>query len=345
MERTAEIVLAVSQAVEPRGRDEPDTDFFRLSRLLGAHLVGNKGHSRNGLMRRFENVTALDIGQALSVVRRFPNADAYISFSERVGIPLGMLIAKKKRRPAHLIIAHRLDTRAKRLLRIAPRFLNGVDDIITLCSSQLQYAERLAPGRSVFIKGGIIDHEFYRPSDRPEEDFVLSVGSESRDYKTLVEAVSRTPYNLKIVSSSPWSRKRGRSTFASNGRVECLPRLSFIELRELYEKARVVAIPLLDVKYAAGLNAVLEGFCMKKAIVVSAGSGIADYVKHMCDSYVIASGDASAMSAALERVYSDESLRTELKQGTQETVRTYANIDQYMRDLKDRVECLIGAKR
>lgn len=334
------LVLAISQAYEENSAREgsvPRADFDTLAESVGATIVGQR-RPRGVLARRFERYTALDVAQAMHVVRCYPEADAYVSFSERIGIPLGMILARRKRRRAHLMIAHRLDTRAKRLLAFATGWQRGVDRVITLCSTQLWHAERLAPGRAAMIKAGYIDERFYHPTDALEEDFVLSVGSENRDYATLVDAVLRTTLKLKVLSSSPWCRKTQPSLSAASGQVEFLPRVSYTEVRDLYQRARLVVVPLNDVEYAAGLSGVMEAFCMHKPLIVTASRGIADYVVDGQNACVVQPHDADGLAGALRVVSEDEELAAALRQGAARAVRDYANQTAFVKAL----ECEIG---
>ena len=330
------VVVAVSEAYEENSAhddDAPRADFVALADSIGATIVGQR-RPRGVPAQRFEQYTALDIAQAVQIVRCYPEADTYISLSERIGIPLGMILARRKRRSAHLMIAHRLGTRAKHLLAGATGWQRGVDRMITLCSTQLRHAERLAPGRASMIKAGYIDERFYHPTDSPQEDFVLSVGSENRDYATLVNAVLRTTLKLKVLSSSPWCRKTQPSLGALSGQVEFLPRVSYADVRDLYQRARLVVVPLHDVEYAAGLSGVMEALCMHKPLIVSSSRGIADYIVDGQNACVVQPHDADGLASALRAVSEDEGLAAALRQGAAITVRDYANQTAYVKALE-----------
>lgn len=334
------VVLAISQSKTSNTSacDTPSRDFERLAEVMEAVLVDNTCHINIPFIKRVEKSTALDFSQAISIIRAYPNAGSYVSFSERVGIPLGMLLQMKKRRPAHVMIAHRLNTKAKKLFDSIGRWHLGVDRIITLCSTQLGYAELFLPGRSIFIRAGSTDEQFYRPSDKTEEeDYILAVGSENRDYETLLAAVSGTGVKTKVVSSSPWCRKNAMINTLSSDDVEFLPRISYTALRELYHKAKMVVVPLHDVEYAAGLNGLLEAFCAHKAVVVSASRGLSDYVSHLHNSYSVPVGDTNAMACAIAALYSDASLRETLASGAKETVDNYANLQTFTAALQSEI--------
>lgn len=327
------IILAISQPPSLDQGDTPATDYQCLAEALDAVIVGNVGHlNKVPLFRKLEKATALDIGQAIYILQKYPNAEAYISFSERIGIPLGMLLGAKRNRPAHIIIAHRLDTRAKKWLNNIGRWSTGVDKIITLCTAQHKYAEQYLPSASVFIKAGSTDELFYSPDDDDPEDYVLSVGSENRDYETLLAAAQKTKLKIKILSSSPWCRKQMTAKHAMDN-VDFLPRISYAELRELYQRARLTVVPLHDVEYAAGLNGVLEALCAGKPLIVTASKGIIDYVRHGSNAFIVPPNDADALAEAMITVYKDTVLQEELRSGARSTVEEYANLQAFTCEL------------
>jgi len=336
------VVLAVSQPVTGPDPKVPRTEFETLSNIMDAVIVGNTHICRRtSVLEKISSKIALDFAQAIRILQNFPGVDAYISFSERIGIPLGMLLRNKRRRPAHVMIAHRLDTRAKQLLNIFTRWRYGVDRIITLCATQERHAGRILPGAAKFIKAGSTDNQYYYPSETQQGDYILSVGSENRDYSTLLAAIPETGLKLKILSSSPWCRKEVTSRDNSCENVEFLPRVSYPDLRDLYRKAKLIALPLNDVEYAAGLNGLLEAFCMGKPLVVSSSSGLSDYISHLDNSFIVPAGNTAALADALQAVYSDESLRLQLSAGAKAAVEDYANLAAFTssleREIKDTI--------
>lgn len=339
-----ETVLAVSQSVgQAVDAQAPVPEFERLRRLLGCRLVGCDTRARKGgILDRVERVTALDISQALHILRRYPDAPVYVSFSERVGIPLGAMLARRKRRGAHVLIAHRLNTRVKRALGQLTGWQLGVDRIITLCAAQLPFGQSLVGDAAKSVKAGVTDDEFYRPMGSPEEDYVLAVGSENRDYDSLIEAAAEADVRVRILSSSPWSRSRKRKMRALPPQVTFLPRVRYSELRALYDRARLVALPVRKVDYAAGLNALLEGYCMNKAVVVSDSPGIAEYVRHMETACVVPASNAAELALALRRLLADSDLRGSLEAGAREEVADYARITTFVHILECEVRQSIG---
>lgn len=339
-----QVVLAVSQLIDPcDAQDRPEREFEKLSRLLGATVVGQLKEVRGSAWYYLEKKTGLDFSQAVKIIRQYPEADAYVSFSERIGIPLGILFRmRRNQRPFHILIAHHLNTKFKKLLRILTGWSSGVNRIIVLCRSQLPFAQQLVLDEAVFIRAGVADEKFYRPIGSGEENYILAVGSEQRDYGTLVEASAQLEVSVKILSSSPWSRKKGKLYSEKTGKVEFLPKVSYAELRRLYDSARLVVVPLFDVDYAAGHNAILEAFCMKKAVVVSASRGIMDYVEHLRTAFLTCPGNSDELSNAIKTVVGDSLLRQHMGATARQEVERELNLHNYAHALAKCVYDVLG---
>lgn len=333
------VVLAVSQSVGGvPSKCEPDKDFLQMARKMDAVLIGTDGLPAGPLITRLSKATALDFNLAARTLHDHPDADVYVSFSERVGIPLGIALAQRRRRPSHILIAHKLDTIPKRLMNVVGRWTAGVDKIIVLCNSQREIAERVFRVPCRFIKGCVVDESFFCPdASVAEEDYVLSVGSESRDYETLMRAAQRLPFRFKILSSSPWCRRKNQTRASVCSNIEFLSRVSYVEMRDLYRRARLVVVPLKNVTYAAGLNGVEEAITVNKPVIVSASRGIIDYVDHLRNAYLVPCGDADAMANAVQEVHRDESLRRRLRSGTECDVSDWASLGRYVSALENEV--------
>lgn len=336
-ERT--VVLAVSQDVtSSRDPEVPDTDFGRLGRWLGAVVVGNRTAGGFPLMERIAKATALDFQQALHILRTYPGASVYVSFSERVGIPLAMMLRWRKRRAAHLLIAHRLDSRAKRSAAALTGWVRGVDRVITIAQTQHICAEGMLGLKARFIRACVTDDAFYAPCDGvQQEEFILSVGSESRDYPTLIEAAAGGGWPVKIVASSLWARKAARKDAPQVAGVEFLPRISYAELRDLYRRAKLVVLPLEDVSYAAGHNGLLEAQCANKALIVSRSRGIMDYVGHSADAYATLPNRADDLYRAIDYLWKDSTARSSLEAGAAKAIRELGGLDGYVEYLANQI--------
>lgn len=119
------------------------------------------------------------------------------------------------------------------------------------------------------------------PRDEPaaEAALLLAVGSEHRDYETLVRAVEGLPVRLLIAAGSHWARRLARpGSLPSN--VEYLDRpLPFHELRERYAVATAVVVPVVDVPNQSGVTTILEAMSMGLPVITSTSSGQRETVR------------------------------------------------------------------
>jgi glycosyltransferase involved in cell wall biosynthesis len=167
---------------------------------------------------------------------------------------------------------------------------------------------------------GIPEEKFERiawgvapPIDQPgprqiDERYVVSMGSEARDYATFLETARamkdtifvlivrphnllglQPPPNVKIFTSLPWKD-------AWNW---------------VYHSALVV-IPLRSAATPNGHVTLVGGMHLGKAHVVTASNGVADYITHNETALTVPTGDAAAMQAAIESLLSNPGLANRL---------------------------------
>lgn len=335
MSRPAAAPLVLTSTRPAAARDEeearPRVDFDEIARVLGARLCHPPART-GGLVARIEEKAASDLRQALAA-RRAP-ASVYLSLSEKVGLPLALMGAR--RRTPHLLLAHNLTSDRKRALQKRTGYLHRFDRVLVLCRAQEAYLKGEAglseeQIRFVYDK---VDHRFFFPTGEHAENYVLSVGRERRDYETLMAAVESLNVPTTIVGSSPWSRAAaaGRPQSAAVPANVSLRRgLTFAALRDLYDRAAVVVVPLqAGTDYAAGVNAVLEAMAMRKPLIVSDTPGIRDYVEPNRTALVVPPGDPPALARAIAQLLADRARAETLARNARQVVDDGRNLDGYV---------------
>lgn len=313
----------------------PRTDFDVLAHELGGRILRPGGGSVPAAS--LESRLRLDISQAVRARR--VRASAYISFSERVGIPLSLL----RPQAPHLLIAHLLTSRQKRLLARATGFLERTDMTLVFSRAQERYLREdvgLDETKARFIWDKV-DHNFFTPGPGPPSgDYVLSVGREQRDYQTLVDAVRPLRVRCVIVAGSAWSH-RELLPLSLPDHVKVHEGLSYTELRDLYRGARVVAVPVLPgVDYAAGVNAVLEAMSSARALVVSDTPGLAGYVRDGVDGRLVPPGEPGSLRAALQELWEDRSQAHRLASAGRACVERERTVDHFAARVAEMVHTL-----
>jgi glycosyltransferase involved in cell wall biosynthesis len=245
--------------------------------------------------------------QAWAAYRTRGNYGVFVSFSEKVGLPLALLLGRRRRIP-HVLIAHNLTSERKRSLQRRTGYLHRFDRIVVLCHAQERYLldEAGVDPQCVCFVEYMVDRAFWTPGTAVQEPMagdgpILAVGRERRDYPTLVQAARLLPQReFVIVASSPWSRARSGGEQTEEN-VSVRRNLSYGELRVLYERAAAVVVPLeTGTAYAAGVNGVLEAMAMGHGPIVARTPGIADYVEDGVTGRWVAPGDPEALAAVIQ---------------------------------------------
>jgi len=286
-------------------------------------------------MAHVERRVRLGLSQAIRARRT--DASAYVSLSERVGIPLALM------RPTapHVLVAHLLTSPSKRRIAAATGYLRLFDVVFVFARPQQRYlieemglaAERV---RFVFDK---VDAGFFFPSEsRGPTGYVLSVGQEQRDYRTLLDAVAPLGLRCVIVAGSMWSH-RSLDVVSLPDRVEMRAGLSYRELRELYRGASLVVVPVRKGSdYAAGVNTVLEAMACAKPVIVSDTPGLEGYVHDGVDGRLVAPGDPRALRQLIEELWEDRIQAERLGAHGRETVERGRTIEHFVSELARTVE-------
>ncbi len=258
---------------------------------------------------------ALDPLRALSLLARERRADLILSVFEAGAAPL--LFARRLLGFRPLIalwdigLVEGWAMRERVLDFVVPR----CDAILVLNSSQVDYIRRRwRPRGEVITIGHSVDTAFYRPSPSkpPETAPVLAVGEDhGRDFATLVEAMRGQGTRLLI--------KTRREVPSAPELTVLKDRMSFLELRRLYEECLFVAVPLKETLNASGVSTILEAGAMGKAMVVTESAAIRDFILPGETCLAVPPGDVAAMRRAVATLRADPELRRRLG----ETARSF----------------------
>jgi len=305
----------------------PRVDYLELAATLGAELLYAPG-PEVGSAGPLEARLGLDARQGVAAARR--GASVFISFTEGVALPLAF--ADGGRTP-HVALVHHALRRRTRLFQRTTGFLHRIDRIVVLARSQERYLleqAKVCPQRVRFVHDKV-DHRFWMSRGVPTDGSVVSVGAEGRDYQTLVAAVSKLGVPTVIVAGSLWAEADRRFAEDAPANVSVRNALTFVALRELYERAAVVVVPLrAGLQYAAGVNAVLEAMAMGKALVVSATPGIADYVEDEVTARLVPPGDQASLRAVVAELLKDHEQRAALGARARALVEGGRNLDGFV---------------
>jgi glycosyltransferase involved in cell wall biosynthesis len=182
--------------------------------------------------------------------------------------------------------------------------------------------ERYGRRLQVEVVWHAIDTDYWQPSGRSPGDYIFSIGNDpGRDFDTLLEALDGLNMPTIIKTSD---HRLERAKGMPHVRV-VRERIPFDALRELYDGARLVVIPLKESIHAGGVNSVLEAMAMGKALIVSRSSGIADYYSPGRSALEVPVGDSRALRRAIRELIHDDARSSELgRRARQEVVERFS---------------------
>lgn len=344
------VALTVSGVVPPDIRQQiadgrrPRADYLELADSFDADILDYTraraiGGRVGALLDRLAGpnlVLAYACWRLRSVYR------AVVTDGEQIGLPLALLLKMTPGpRPRHLMIVHVISEPKKTVFLDWLRVQSAIDRFITYSRWQQRFIQerwKLGPKR-VLWSPFMVDQNFFslgqvtpRPTERPQ---ICAVGLERRDYDTLMQAVESLGVQVVIAAASPWSkRKEGVATSTVPDNV-IVRKFSQYELRQLYADSRFMVMPLEDVKFQAGVTAILECMAMERAVVCSRVPGQTDVVIEAENGRYVAPQDPLALRAAIELFLAQPEEAMRLGKNGRQLIERKMNLDQYVRSLTE----------
>lgn len=182
-----------------------------------------------------------------------------------------------------------------------------------------------------------VDAEFWKPYATVGE-YVLSVGSdERRDYDLLLSAAREFGEKFIILT-----RRKMKKDIPEN--VKILKggwheeAITDEALRTLYQKARVVVIPLLNSPQPSGQSVCLQAMACGKPVILTCTEGIwsSSMMRDGANVKLIPPGDLHALISAIGDIWDDRETRENIGREARKTVCLEANI----KDFAIRMEAL-----
>jgi len=273
------VLLTVGADTARDNRSGPRRDYAVLADRVGAQIIDRASVQRSKRGRLIRRLAGIGPAQAWLAFQRRREADVIVTDGEHTGIPLALLLRLVRSRVGHVTIGHRLTSKKKRLFLRTLRAHGRMDRIAVHSRHQQEFAvKRLGiPTERLSVIPYQVDTAFWAPSHTSEERLVVSAGLEYRDYPTLIGAVEGLNASVVIGAASNWSRHSfATARLPANVRLDSF---DYPALRELYARAALVVVPLVDVDNQAGVTTILEAMAMGKAVIVTQSRGQTDVVE------------------------------------------------------------------
>lgn len=258
------------------------TDFGELAVALGAAVVDWDVTDRTRLGRALRRKLGFGPVAAVLVFAWHRRYDVIWCFSEIEGLLLAFLFkCFRIRKPLLLLGLQPGSPKAVFLLRRL-RVWTHFTAILPMSTHQAAELIRTAgvPAGKVVVLPYQVDCRYFQnhgsrvPRDRP---CIVAAGLESRDYPTLIEAVTGLDVDLFIAAASLWSGDKVTLPDDLPPNV-VVGAYGYRELRALYAQAVMAVVPLHESPYQHGITAIQEAMAMALPLIVTRTIGQGDVV-------------------------------------------------------------------
>jgi glycosyltransferase involved in cell wall biosynthesis len=342
------VVLTVSGAIPADIREQiasgkrPRADYLELARSFNADLLDYAAArtiaGRTGAVLGKLGGPNLVLAYACWKIRK--SCRAIFTDGEQIGLPLAALLKfTPGRRPRHLMIVHVISEPKKTAFLDWLGVQSAIDRFITYSRWQQRFIKerwKLEASRVLWTPF-MVDHEFFAPQQvTPASGArrqICAVGLERRDYETLLEAVEGLDVDVVIAAASPWAKRaKGVPARTIPGNVT-VQKFTQYELRQLYADSSFMVMPLENVKFQAGVTAILECLAMGRAVICSSAPGQTDVVVEGENGRYVPPGDPVALRTEINRLLSDFEEAVRLGANGRKLVESEMSLDLYVERL------------
>jgi glycosyltransferase involved in cell wall biosynthesis len=321
---------------------EPRLDVFELAERLGADVIDYLDVDRS--TRPLVKLTARALGASAAVAelgfaerRRY---DAFLTTGEDIGLPLALLLKLAGSESSHTMIAHTLFPKKKRVFFQPLGVASHLDRVLVYSTSEerLTIDELGVPAAKVLRIHYHADEKFFHPTGAPlQPNLVCAAGQLLRDYDCLNEAVRDEPIEVQIAAGSPWidHRLTPRQPLPPN---EKWGKLSRAELRELYARAAVAVVPIVQNHYQTGIATILEMMAMGKCVIATRTFGQTDTIVDGVTGIYVPPGDPRALRDVISKMLAHPEDAARIGEAARRFVDERAGLDLFVERLVQAVE-------
>ncbi|WP_426528016.1 glycosyltransferase family 4 protein [Bradyrhizobium sp. McL0615] len=332
----------------------PRADYLELAQRFNADLLDYA--AARTIAGRVGSVLArlggpnLVVAYACWKIRK--SCQAIVTDGEQVGLPLAALLKfTPGKRPRHMMIVHVISETKKTVFLDVLRVQNAIDRFITYSRWQQRFIEeRWKIDRSrVLWTPFMVDQEFFAPErvapSLSARRQICAVGLERRDYETLLRAVEDIDVHVVIAAASPWAKHAKGVATANIPNNVTVRKFTQFDLRQLYADSRFLVMPLENVKFQAGVTAILEGMAMGKAVICSRVPGQTDVVVDGENGRYVPPGDPAILRTEILRLLSDVEEAARLGANGRKLIEREMNLDLYAQRLTGYLGDVVNAEK
>lgn len=325
---------------EVRAGQHQRVDYLELAERFNSEYIDYNRLRPLPLAQKFEDLLRSDLRLAAAVARmvRQKGYDCVISLSERVGVPLALLLDRKVR---HIVIFHH-GMSPKKLQVIKALRLKRRWDLITAISNAEAEGMRAAldlESERVVALHTPVDTNFYQPTvlSSGNEGFIQSLGLSYRDYPTLIRAMRRLPHiPCQLRVGSTWvSRRGGHEQEQLPPNVSLEPFVHPSRLRECYAASRFIIVPIrATTQWSAGCTSVQAAQAMGKPVVATRMPGLSEYIIEGETGLLVDQGDDRSMAEAVDTLWNSPQLVARMGRQARQWMQERFSLDAWLQRIE-----------
>jgi glycosyltransferase involved in cell wall biosynthesis len=167
--------------------------------------------------------------------------------------------------------------------------------------------------------------------------YIFCGGQSRRDFSTMIEAVRDSEYYTRIVTGCDTELTQHGTYLDDISLPECVSIIRLDGSVEPFVKemaaARLVVIPIIrGAMTQSGIAVSLMAMAMGKCVIATYGPGISD-VLPLQTAVIVPPGSASALRAAIDKVWFDDSLRYQIAEAGRKHALELGGTERLLRDV------------
>jgi glycosyltransferase involved in cell wall biosynthesis len=335
------VLLAVGKYADEKAgfsnQEGPRTEFCEIAQFLEAdiHSYVSATAERGPwfLIFRFKRLW----GSALNITIHRNRYDRLYATGEDIGFRAALLLKLFGWQGKMVCLVHNMSRSRKWLLKmIGHRLFNS---LVVVSKSQIPSILEVGfPQNKITHVFNWVDDEFFAPLDAsPEKDRIMFVacGAENRDYETLRRATGLARGHTYVFGHGFFGPAIDIAKQEDGTSFVPMPRVSFERLREYYNSATAIVVPLNAVQYAAGVTGLVEAMSMGRPVIVTRSPGIEEYYCNIQNELLVSPQDHIQLGNAMELVASDSDALTKYGKPNREWVLKNCSLNGYVRMIAD----------
>lgn len=160
--------------------------------------------------------------------------------------------------------------------------------------------------------------------------YICALGSQGRDYRTLMMAMRRLPRLKLVLVAAPENLR----DLAVPSNVTVLTNIPLVQAMNILVHSRCMVLPLKHNRVPCGHVSIVSAMHLGRAVIASSSSGLDDYIIPQATGLTFPAGDDVALAAAIATLHDDPALALKLGLGGQRFAREHCaeeNIVGYLR--------------